>query len=105
MKKGKVIWALLFIGIAVLILAGGLGVIPEVSGKLIAAVLLGVVAVGSIWELSFWGLFFSLAIIGILYAPQLHIESITPVPVLGAAALLSIGFSMLFGKQASQRRT
>lgn len=105
MKKGKVIWALLFIGIAVLILAGGLGVIPEVSGKLIAAVLLGVVAVGSLWELSFWGLFFSLAIIGILYAPQLHIESITPVPVLGAAALLSIGFSMLFGKQASQRRT
>ena len=46
MKKGKVIWALLLIGIAVLILAGGLGVIPEVSGKLIAAVLLGVVAVG-----------------------------------------------------------
>ena len=105
MKKGKVIWALLFIGIAVVILAGGLGVLPEVSGKLIAAVLLGVVAIGSLWELSFWGLFFSLAIIGILYAPQLHIESITPVPILGAAALLSIGFSMLFGKQASQRRT
>ena len=104
MKKGKVIWALLFIGIAVLILAGGLGVIPEVSGKLIAAVLLGAVAIVSLWELSFWGLFFSLAIIGILYAPQLHIEAITPVPVLGAAALLSIGFSMLFGKQASQRR-
>lgn len=105
MKKGKVIWALLFIGIAVVILAGGLGVIPEVSGKLIAAVLLGVVAVGSLWELWFWGLFFSLAVIGILYAPQLHIESITPWPILGAAALLSIGFSMLFGKQASQRRT
>lgn len=105
MKKGKVIWALLFIGIAVLILAGGLGVIPEVSRKLIVAVLLGAVAIGSLWELSFWGLFFSLAIIGILYAPQLHIEAITPVPILGAAALLSIGFSMLFGKQASQRRT
>ena len=49
MKKGKVIWALLLIGIAVLILAGGLGVIPEVSGMMFAAVLMGVVAVGSLW--------------------------------------------------------
>ena len=30
MKKGKVIWALLLIGIAVLILAGGLGVMGAV---------------------------------------------------------------------------
>lgn len=48
MKKGKVIWALLFIGIAVLILAGGLGVIPEVSRKLIVAVLLGAVVLGTV---------------------------------------------------------
>lgn len=104
MKKGKIIWAILLIAIALLILGSGFGVLPVMSGKLLATLLLGAFAIRCLWGLEFWGLFFSLAVIGIIYAQELQIESITPWPILGAALLLSIGFSMLFGKQAAQRR-
>lgn len=104
MKKGKIVWAVLLIVIALLILGSGFGLLPAISGKLLAALLLGAFAIRCLWYLEFWGLFFSLAVLGIIYAAELQIESITPWPILGAALLLSIGFSMLFGKQTARRK-
>lgn len=104
MKKGKIIWGLVLIAIAALIIAGGFGILPNITWRLILSILLVVISVKSIWELEFFGIFFPLAIIGILYSRELHIEKITPMPVLAAALLLSIGFSMIFGKATSQRR-
>lgn len=104
MKKGRVIWGVLLIVIAVMIIGSGLGILPAISIKMIGTVLLGAVAVWCLWYLEFAGVFFSLACLGIMHASALHIESITPFPILGAALLLSIGFSLLFGKQIDKRR-
>ena len=104
MKKGKIIWGLVLIVIAALIIVGGFGILPNITWRLIVSVLMAVICVNSIWNLEFFGIFFPLAIIGILYNQELHIETITPLPILAATLLLSIGFNMIFGKATAQRR-
>lgn len=104
MKKGQIIWGLVLIVIAALILAGGIGILPGISRKMILTVLLAALLIKSLWELEFFGIFFPAAVIGILYREELHIEGITPFPILAAALLLSIGFGMIFGKATSKRR-
>ncbi len=104
MKKGQIIWALVLIGIAALIIGGGLGLLPTLTFKMSLSILFGAVALISLWHIEFFGLFFSLAVLGILYAPQLHIEAITPFPLLLAALLLTIAFYLLFGKWTAKRK-
>lgn len=104
MKKGQIIWGLVLVAIAALILAGGIGIFPGITWKMILTVLLAALFVKSLWELEFFGVFFPAAVIGILYSKELQIENITPFPILLAALLLSIGFSMIFGKATSKRK-
>ena len=47
----------------------------------------------------FWGgIFFPLALLGIIYAEPLGITSLVPWPILSTALLLTIGFSIIFHK-------
>ena len=58
----------------------------------------GVALVKSLRKLEWTGILFSLAFLAIIYADMLHIEHLTPWPVLGAALLGSIGLNMIFHK-------
>jgi predicted membrane protein len=49
----------------------------------------------------FAGVFIPLAVLGIIFAVPLGIEQLTPWPLLAAAILLTIGFSVMFRKKMS----
>ena len=74
--------------------------LPEGSvWDLIWTVFAAAALVASVVKINLWGIFFSLAFLGIIYAEPLGITAITPWPILGAALLLSIGCSMIFPKK------
>ncbi len=64
--------------------------------SVVISLLLVPVIVTSVRHLNFWGIFFPMAIMAILFDETLGIEKFTPWPVLGAALLLSVGFSFIF---------
>ncbi len=108
MKKEKIAWAALFIIAAIVLIAGKLGYLGAL-GNIgvfwhICAIFLVVIAIKSLVSRSFTGFFFALAFIGIIYSDPLGIEKIVPWTILGAALLLSIGFSMLFSKRRLHKR-
>lgn len=97
MKKHDIFWGLLFILAAALILLNQFGMFIDISMfELVATIVLGVIIIKSLFYLSFWGVFFPLAFLCILYADNLNIKNFTPWPALFTALLLSIGFSILF---------
>ena len=97
MKKEKIFWGLFFIVGAFFMIISKLGFLPDLNVfSLFITIFFGACFIKSIVHLEFWGIFFSLAFLGIIYAKPLQITEITPWPILGAALLLSIGFSMLF---------
>jgi predicted membrane protein len=65
---------------------------------LIALIVMIPVAVTCILSRNFGGIFIPLAILGIVFDTQLGIEQLTPLPILAAAVLLTIGFSVIFQK-------
>lgn len=97
MKRHDIFWGLLFILAAALILLNQFGMFIDISMfDLVATIVLGVIIVKSLFYLNFWGVFFPLAFLSILYADELGITNFTPLPALFTALLLSIGFSILF---------
>ncbi len=97
MKKDKLFWGLFLIAAAVLILVAKLGVFPEMSvAKVFWTLVFGVALVKSVVKLSFSGIFFSLAFLGIVYDTELGITAITPWTILLAALLLSIGVGLIY---------
>lgn len=98
MKKGRnIFWGVFFILGAVFILGAKLGFMKDVGvWSLIWTVLFAALLVRSLFKISFYGIFFSLAFLGILYAEPLGITAITPWPILGAALLLGMGCKMIF---------
>lgn len=107
MKKNSfsgIFWGLIFIGIAVYIildvmeLTAGIGI-----WSALLAVLALVILIKSIKPLNFFGIFFPIALGGILFDSVLGIEAFTPWPILGIALFLSIGFSVLFRKSFKSR--
>lgn len=96
MKFRNLFWGVFFILAAVAILLNQLGFLVGISlFHLIITILLIPIIVKSIQYLNFSGILIPLAIIGILYADQLGIQSLTPWPILGIAVFLSIGLSIL----------
>lgn len=100
MKKNNIYWGMIFIIMAALIVVNGLGLIEGVG----------------VWSIIFTVHFWCCIIrwnrkitgnnniilacfLAIVWSEQLHIESITPWPILFAALLGSIGISMIFGKK------
>ncbi len=90
-------WGLFFIAGAVLVLCQQMGLLEGIGLiSLLITILLAPVLIKSIVHVNFFGIFFSLALLAIVYAEPLRIEALTPWPALAAALLLSIGFSIIF---------
>lgn len=96
-KKGDVFWGILFLLGAVAFLVGKLGLLEGISiwTILLSIGLLGIL-VNGLRERSFGQMLFALAFLIIVNDELLHMEELTPWPVLGAAALATIGLNILF---------
>lgn len=100
MKKNNIYWGMIFIIMAALIVVNGLGLIDGVGvWSIIFTVLFGAALLDGIVKLHVTTILFSLAFLAVIWSEQLHIESITPWPILFAALLSSIGINMIFGKK------
>ena len=106
MKKNNIYWGMIFIIMAALIVVNGLGLIEGVGvWSIIFTVLFGAALLDGIVRLQATTILFSLAFLAIVWSEQLHIESITPWPILFAALLGSIGINMIFGKKNKKWKT
>ena len=105
MKKDNLFWGLFLIAAAVLILVAKLGEFPDVSTlKIFWTLVFSVALVSSLVHLSFPGVYFSLAFLGILYDTELGITAITPWTILFVALLLSIGTCMIYTPKKKKRK-
>lgn len=99
MKNEGLFWGIGFLIASLLILGNATGLVDLGDVGIISLVLtifLVIVIVNSIRSLNFAGILFPVAILCIIYDEVLHLEAITPWPVLGAALLASIGLEMIF---------
>jgi len=101
MKGKNVFWGLFFIVAAGVIIVNQLGYLAGITTfNLIITILLVPIIIKSILDINFFGTFFGLAVLGILFAGDLGITDFVPIPILATALFLSIGFSLVFGKYA-----
>lgn len=95
----KTFWGLFFILSGLLIIINQLGYFTQINIlSLVFTILLVAIIIKSIFNGFFGGIFFPLAMIGIIYAEALEITNVTPWPILITAFFLSIGFSIIFHK-------
>lgn len=98
MKFKKVFWGLFFILAAALVVVNQMGIFTDINlVNLVFSIFLVAILLKSLYHISFAGILFSLAFLGIIYAEPLGIESIVPWPILLAAFFGSIGLTVLFG--------
>lgn len=102
----KIFWGILFLLGAVALLLGGLGHLGSFSfwSILFSIALLGCLVDG-ILDRSFGQILFSLALLAIIHNDLLHLEAITPWPVLGAALLGTIGLNIIFPKHSKYKNS
>jgi Predicted membrane protein (DUF2154). len=103
MKTKNRLWGIFFIlgGLAVVI--NQLGVFPYVNMlNLIITIILVPIIIKSLFKGHFFGIFFPVAALGIMYAKELNITDLVPWPILITALFLSIGFTMIFHKNGSK---
>jgi len=94
----KIAWGVFLMAAAVLVIANGYYKFME-FWPLVCVIVMTPIVVSSLWHFSFAGVFIPIAVLGIVFSKQLGIEAITPWPILAAAVLLSIGFSIIFHKK------
>lgn len=103
MRRGRlksIVWGLLLIVSALFIVLSVMGYIDNVGPvKTIFTILFAGIAITSLIDLNFFGVFFPMAFVGMIYDSRLGIEKLTPWPILGIALLLTIGFSLIFKKK------
>lgn len=105
MKNSRVFWGVFLILGAVFGLAAQMGLVQGVGGwAIFGTVLFAALLIKSLMNLSFFGIFLSIAFIAIIYAEQLGITAITPWPILGAAFCLALGCSWLFPKKRNWKK-
>lgn len=98
MKKNY-FWGIFLILAGTYLVVSQMGYLPKVGPfTLVFTVVCLAVLVSSILHLSFGGILFPLAFIGIMYDHQLGITAITPWTILLAALLGTIGLNLLFGR-------
>lgn len=98
-RVSNVLWGILLILGTVVLIMSQLGLMGDVRisiWKILATLLLLLIAVKSIFSRSFAGILFPIAIFCIMFDKPLGITALTPWTVLLAALLLSIGLSMIF---------
>ena len=99
MKKSNLLWGFFFIAAAFVIVFSQLGYLGDITLlNLIILILVIPVIIKSLLNLTFPGIFFPLALLGIVFAKPLGIEDLTPWPILVVALFASIGFSLIFKK-------
>lgn len=104
MKKSY-FWGIFLVLAAAYLIISRLGYLPAVSVFTIIATIVCIAAfVHSLLHLSFGGMLFPLAFIGILYDKQLGITAITPWTILAAALLGTIGLNLIFSKMKWKRK-
>jgi hypothetical protein len=106
MKKNqirKIAWGVFLICAAGLIIANALYGFTEFS-TLLLTIGVVLVAIPIIESCSITGIFIPLAVLGIIFNEQLGIERLTPLPILAAAVLLTVGFSVIFHKKNKSHR-
>jgi len=100
MKTNKWFWGIFFICAAAAVILNALGYLANVSLlSVIFTIVLIPIIVESVLHRHFAGIFFPLAIIGILFSKPLRLEALSPWPLLAAALFLSIAFSIMFRKK------
>ncbi len=100
----NIFWGIFFIFAAALIVINQLGYLGELHVVSLGFTLLLIpIMVISISYLNFSGIFFPLAVIGILFEKQLGIEKIVPWPILLVALFLTIGFEIMFHSSKHKR--
>jgi predicted membrane protein len=101
MKSRNLFWGLFFVAGAGLVIANGLGYLTGITlFNLIIVFFMIPIILKSIIHINFFGIFFPLAILAILFANTLGISNFVPFPVLAVALFLSIGFSLIFGRHS-----
>jgi predicted membrane protein len=94
----KVFWGLFFLVAGAFIIINQLGYTDINLFSLLCTIFLVSILIKSIYRLSFPGILFPIAFMIIIYQEPLHLENITPWPVLFTALLGSIGLSIIFNK-------
>lgn len=105
-NKRDSFWGIILIGIAAVIILGKLDMLGGINGYTgVVALGCALVLIRGIVKLEFSNILFAIAVLVILFDKQLHLEAITPWPVLGAACLGSIGLGMIFKKKHKIKMT
>ncbi len=104
MKNSRVFWGLFLILGAIFGLAAQMGYVQGFGGwAIFGTILFAALFLKSLINLQYFGIFFSLAFIGIINAELLGITAITPGPIILAAFFLALGCSWLFPKKRHWR--
>jgi len=97
MKSRNLFWGFFFLVSAVFVIASQTGSFGQIGiMSILATVLLVAIAINSVIERNFFGLFLPLAFLYIIYRQPLHLVEISLWLLLLAAVLASIGFGILF---------
>ena len=102
MKKERILWGVLFIIGAICLLFSHTDFMKGLQiniWNILWTIILVVILIKNLVRLNFFGIFFPLAFLCIIYDEPLGIIGIAPWTFFGAAILLSIGCNMLFPKK------
>ena len=100
MIKKNYFWGVFLVLGAAYLIISQLGYLPAFSVFTVVATMACIAAfVHSLLHLSFGGMLFPLAFLGILYDKQLGITAITPWTILLAALLGTIGLNLIFSRK------
>lgn len=104
MKNRNILWGLVFIFVAAFILLSNLGYFEDINlASTLLTVFLFCCIFKSLHPVNFFGILMPIAVLIIIYDEQLHLEAITPFPVLFAAVSASIGLSFIFPNHPGMR--
>lgn len=100
MKKNNIIFGILLILTALFIVFDSLGYFNTSIGpvKIIFTAILLIITIKGILKINFPMILFPIALICIIFSKELSLSSLTPWPILFIALLLSVGLSLIFGK-------
>lgn len=97
MKKQNVFWGLMMILTAILIILYQFELFPGIGVfDIVVTVIMIAVIIISARRINFWGIFFPLAVICIIFDNELNITGFTPWTILLSAFFLSLGLSLIF---------
>lgn len=103
-NKRSIFWGIAFILVAVYLIVGRLGLLPDIPFfKLLCTVVFAGLVIEGIINRNIYEILIPIALLLCIYDEPLQITAITPWPVIAAAVLCSIGLDMIF-KPAWRKR-